>query len=108
MVTSPRNHKPGVLAHGLQCSAAIMIPCCFAIIPDRSHQPLAMFADLQDAMDWGLKRLGGDSFRIKYISVARVDREDEAAAADEKASEEDVIYEESSEEALRAGPRLVS
>jgi hypothetical protein len=86
-----------------------MIPCCFAIIPDRSHQPLAMFADLQDAMDWGLKRLGGDSFRIKYISVARVDREDEAAAtaADEKASEDDV-YEESSEEALLTRPRLVS
>jgi hypothetical protein len=85
-----------------------MIPCCFAIIPDRSHQPLAMFADLQDAMDWGLKRLGGESFRIKYISVARVDREDEAAAADEKASEGDVSYEESSEEALLARPRLVS
>jgi len=68
-----------------------------------------MFADLQDAMDWGLKRLGGDSFRIKYISVARVDREDEAAAtaADEKASEDDV-YEESSEEALLTRPRLVS
>ncbi len=86
-----------------------MIPCCFAIIPDRSHQPLAMFADLQDAMDWGLKRLGGDSFRIKYISVARVDREDDgaAASAEEKASEEDV-YEESAEETLLTRPRLVS
>jgi len=69
-----------------------------------------MFADLQDAMDWGLKRLGGDSFRIKYISVARVDREDDAAAisADEKASEEDASYEESAEEALLARPRLLS
>lgn len=53
-----------------------MIPCCFAIIPDRSHQPLAMFADLQDAMDWGLRRLGGNSFRIKYISIARIENED--------------------------------
>ena len=53
-----------------------MIPCCFAIIPDRTHQPLAMFADLQDAMDWGLKRLGGNSFRIKYISIARIESED--------------------------------
>jgi hypothetical protein len=53
-----------------------MIPCCFAIIPDRSHQPLAMFADLQDAMDWGLRRLGGNSFRIKYISIARIESED--------------------------------
>jgi hypothetical protein len=63
--------------------AVIMIPCCFAIIPDRSHQPLAMFADLQDAMDWGLKRLGGNSFRIKYISIARVEREDDETAADD-------------------------
>jgi hypothetical protein len=55
-----------------------MIPCCFAIIPDQTHQPLAMFADLQDAMDWGLKRLGGDAFRIKYISIARIESEDGA------------------------------
>jgi hypothetical protein len=53
-----------------------MIPCCFAIIPDRSHQPLALFSDLQDAMDWGMSRLGGNSFRIKYISIARIESED--------------------------------
>jgi hypothetical protein len=68
-----------------------MIPCCFAIIPDRSHQPLAMFSDLQDAMDWGLKRLGGNSFRIKYISIARVEREDEEAPV---AAEEEPMVEE--------------
>jgi len=79
-----------------------MIPCCFAIIPDRSHQPLAMFADLQDAMDWGLKRLGGDSFRIKYISIARVEREDDSG------DDESAAYEEGGEEELLAGPRLVS
>ncbi len=53
-----------------------MIPCCFAIIPDRSHQPLALFADLQDAMDWGLSRLGGNAFRIKYIPIVRVESEE--------------------------------
>ena len=62
-----------------------MIPCCFAIIPDRSHQPLAMFADLQDAMDWGLRRLGGNAFRIKYISIARIESE-ELAPIDEQAA----------------------
>ncbi len=68
-----------------------------------------MFADLQDAMDWGLKRLGGDSFRIKYISVARVDREDDAAAtADEKAGEEDVSFDDSAEPVLLGRPRLLS
>ncbi len=63
---------------------AIMIPCCFAIIPDRSHQPLALFADLQDAMDWGLSRLGGNAFRIKYISIARIESEDAASDSIEK------------------------
>jgi hypothetical protein len=53
-----------------------MIPCCYAIIPDRSHQPLAMFADIQDAMDWGLRRLGGNAFRIKYISITRIESGD--------------------------------
>lgn len=61
-----------------------MIPCCFAIIPDRSHQPLALFADLQDAMDWGLSRLGGNAFRIKYISIARIESEDAASDSIEK------------------------
>jgi hypothetical protein len=50
-----------------------MIPCCFAIIPENAHQPLAMFADLQDAMDWGMHRLAGNPFRVKYISVARIE-----------------------------------
>jgi hypothetical protein len=65
-----------------------MISCCFAIIPDRTHQPLAMFSDLQDAMDWGLKRLGGDSFRIKYISIARIESEDAALDVVKKAKQQ--------------------
>jgi hypothetical protein len=40
-----------------------------------------MFADLQDAMDWGVKRLGGDAFRIRYISVARIESEDPKSPA---------------------------
>jgi len=64
-------------------AAIIMIPCHFAIIPDRSHQPLALFADLQDAMDWGLSRLGGNSFRIKYIPIARIESEDASPASAE-------------------------
>jgi hypothetical protein len=80
-----------------------MIPCCFAIIPDRSHQPLAMFADLQDAMDWGLKRLGGNSFRIKYISIARVEREDDAPDADDSTT-----CDEGADEELILGGRLLS
>lgn len=65
-----------------------------------------MFADLQDAMDWGLKRLGGDSFRIKYISIARVEREDQS----DRDSDDDssACYDEDGEEGLTTGPRLLS
>jgi hypothetical protein len=41
--------------------------CTFAIIPDGSSEPAAVFADLEDAMDWGLQRFGGDSFRIRHV-----------------------------------------
>jgi hypothetical protein len=47
-----------------------------------------MFSDLQDAMDWGLKRLGGDSFRIKYISIARIESEDAALDVVKKAKQQ--------------------
>jgi 3-methyladenine DNA glycosylase/8-oxoguanine DNA glycosylase len=63
-----------------------------------------MFADLQEAMDWGLKRLGGDSFRIKYISVARVEREDEGTVDNDAESS----YEEADEEELSPNGRLLS
>jgi hypothetical protein len=53
-----------------------MMPCCFAIIPDSSHQPSAMFADLEEAMDWGLKRYGDAAFRITYVAVARIENDD--------------------------------
>jgi hypothetical protein len=56
-----------------------MIPCCFAIIPDRAHQPLALFADFQDAMDWGMNRLGGNTFRIKYMALAKIENEEPAS-----------------------------
>jgi len=78
-----------------------MIPCCFAIIPDLSHQPLAMFADLQDAMDWGLNRLGGNSFRIKYIAIARVEQEVEGPPP--APSEEETV-----EETFAGAGRLLS
>lgn len=47
--------------------------CCFAIIPDGNSQPAALFNDLEDAMDWGLKRYGGDAFKIRYLSVMKVE-----------------------------------
>src|SRR6185436_4126520 len=35
--------------------------CCYAIVPDGSDEPAALFEELEDAMDWGLRRYGGDA-----------------------------------------------
>lgn len=43
--------------------------CSFAIIPDGSNQPAAVFAELEDAMDWALSRYGGDAFRIRHVEL---------------------------------------
>jgi hypothetical protein len=47
--------------------------CCFAIIPDGTNQPAALFEALEDAMDWGLRRYGDDAFQIRYVEVTPVD-----------------------------------
>ena len=49
---------------------------CFAIIPDGQNAPSALFAELEDAVDWGLDTYGGDAFRIRYLKVAQVESED--------------------------------
>ncbi len=41
---------------------------CFAIVPDGRNEPVALFDDLEDAMEWGLKKFGGDRFQIRHIS----------------------------------------
>jgi hypothetical protein len=43
--------------------------CCYAIIPDGTTEPAALFEDLEDAMDWGLRRFGDDAFQIRYVEV---------------------------------------
>ena len=64
-----------------------MIPCCFAVVPDRSHQPLALFADLQDAMEFGLDRLGEDAFSIKYMSIAHIESDESSTNSVRKVRE---------------------
>jgi hypothetical protein len=52
-----------------------MMPC-FAIVPDGQEAPVALFAELEDAMEWGLRIYGGDAFRIRYLLVTRVEDDD--------------------------------
>ena len=47
--------------------------CCYAIVPDGSPDPVALFEELEDAMDWGLKRFGDDAFQIRYVEVTSID-----------------------------------
>jgi hypothetical protein len=42
---------------------------CYAIIPDGTTEPAALFQALEDAMDWGLRRYGDDAFQIRYVEV---------------------------------------
>jgi len=44
----------------------------FAIVPDRTEQPAALFTDLEDAMEWGLYTLGADAFHIRWFDVVLV------------------------------------
>jgi len=53
----------------------------FAIIPDGDQQPSALFLDLEHAMDWGVETYGCDAFRIQWLEVALVEREDRAQRA---------------------------
>jgi hypothetical protein len=56
-----------------------MSSCCFAIIPDDAisdhSQPVALFASIEDAMDWALTRYKGGTFRLRYEPVAVIERE---------------------------------
>jgi hypothetical protein len=47
--------------------------CCYAIVPDGTTQPAALFEELEDAMDWGLRRYGDDAFQIRFVEVTALD-----------------------------------
>ena len=58
--------------------------CCYAIIPDDTtddrSSPVALFQSIEDAMDWGLSRYKGGSFRVRYERLMLVEP-DQAPAA---------------------------
>jgi hypothetical protein len=51
----------------------------FAIIPDANPQPAALFSDLEQAMDWGVRTYGTDSFSIRWIEVAVLEHDEKTA-----------------------------
>jgi hypothetical protein len=41
----------------------------FAVVPDQTGKALAAFADLEDAMAWGLVNFGSDGFAIRRFKI---------------------------------------
>lgn len=46
-----------------------VLTCCFAIIPDGFEIPVAVFENLEDAMEWGVHKYGGGRFTIRHMPV---------------------------------------
>ena len=55
--------------------------CCYAIYPDADPRPAAVFADLEDAIEWGVERYGDNQFRIAYLPMVRVEKAEQHGAA---------------------------
>jgi hypothetical protein len=51
------------------------VSSCFAILPDESAEgapPLALFENLEDALEWGARRYRGGTFRVRYVAVDEI------------------------------------
>jgi hypothetical protein len=53
-------------------------PCCFGIFPDGVPRPVAVFQDLEDAIDWGVRRYGSGRFGIRHVDLNDPARQGEA------------------------------
>lgn len=43
--------------------------CCFGIFPDGEDAPVAVFEDLEDAMEWGVLKFGDGKFSIRHVPL---------------------------------------
>lgn len=41
----------------------------YAVIPDHTRAPAALFADLESAIEWALARYGSDTFAIRFVEL---------------------------------------
>lgn len=51
-----------------------MTDLSYAIVPDGRDEPVAIFADLEDAIAWALGRLGGGRFVVRGIDLVALER----------------------------------
>src|SRR6187431_558859 len=60
-----------VLARQRDARKTPSVTCCFAFIPDGVDVPVAVFENLEDAMDWGVRKYGGGRFTIRHMPVTQ-------------------------------------
>lgn len=53
----------------------------FAIFPDDSEGPAAIFIDLEDAIAWGVHRYGADRFSIRHCPAVVTESEADSPGA---------------------------
>jgi hypothetical protein len=53
----------------------------FAIFPDNAEGPAAIFADLEDAIAWGVHRYGADRFSIRHCPAVVAESDAPSAGA---------------------------
>ena len=68
---APRTVVFDVLARQRDARKTPSVTCCFAIIPDGVDVPVAVFENLEDAMDWGVRKFGGGRFTIRHMPVTQ-------------------------------------
>jgi hypothetical protein len=65
-----------------------MDDCSYAVVPDETGCPAAVFLDLDEAIDWALTRFGSDRFAIRRYQALEIlsDRNDRFAKRMAKAT----------------------
>jgi hypothetical protein len=56
--------------------------CCFAIVPDAQERPVAVFADLEDAITWACERFCDGRYKISFLELMQVERDEPSGRRD--------------------------
>jgi hypothetical protein len=53
----------------------------YAIFPDGSQHPSALFMELEHALEWGVETYGCDAFKVRWLEVAQIERDGRSQGA---------------------------
>jgi hypothetical protein len=60
--------------------------CTFGIVRDGEMSPVAVFSDLEDAIDWAMERIGANGFCIRHIPLVEAAVDEAPASARRRAA----------------------